>query len=147
MSSSGASGCHHGYQNIQSILAHIHSYKLILQITSTNGHTRQTCQPRFNLFYTRTICERTGIWPYLGHKTITPVSIPFSLISVLWSIFAFLYVIPSSHPWLTWCWSGLRRGMLGEVICDLRLDGSEHLYDHELCQVKKQSFLENKVSE
>ena len=37
--------------------------------------------------------------------------------------------------------------MLGEVICDLRLDGSEHLYDHELCQVKKQSFLENKVSE
>ena len=36
--------------------------------------------------------------------------------------------------------------MLGEVICDLRLDGSEHLYDHELCQVK-QSFLENKVSE
>jgi hypothetical protein len=109
------------------------SYKLILKY---RFNKLLTCRSQLTLFYTNTKqTDRVVGWGqryYLGCKSVIPISSNVSLISITRSIFAFLYVIPSSNPRLTRCWSGLGRSMLDQVICDLWFDGRKHLFEHEL---------------
>lgn len=116
-------------QNIWAQILHFSNLRMTNKLPNTSDRP-----PWFNLFYTITIQEQrsNGAWSYWEHKIAIPIPRGSSLISILWSTFAIFYVIPSSYPWLTWCWSSLRRSMLCKVFSDLRFYGRKYLFEHEL---------------